>query len=263
MLLPMPARILVVEDEPSICENVVYALEADGFTVASATTGSAALEMLQGQRQGQAQDQGQVFDLMILDVGLPDMTGFEVCKAVRKEQGLPILFLTARSSEVDRVVGLELGGDDYVVKPFSPRELVARVRAILRRTVAPPAVGGTGAVVAASATGANAKVSSQAVPLVIDEARCVARYFGVALTLSRYEFRMLKAFASHPGRVLSREQLMEHASAEPDASMERTVDTHIKTLRARLRAVRPGIDAIVTHRGLGYALLEDWPETAP
>jgi CheY-like chemotaxis protein len=124
----MPTRILVVEDEPSICENVVYALEADGFAVATAATGREALEQMKSQ----------TFDLIILDVGLPDMTGFEVCKAIRKTQSLPILFLTARSSEVDRVVGLEIGGDDYVVKPFSPRELVARVRAILRRVSATP-----------------------------------------------------------------------------------------------------------------------------
>lgn len=240
MLPLMPARILLVEDEPSICENIVYALEGDGFTVASTATGGAAIELLSRQS----------FDLIILDVGLPDMTGFEVCKAVRRTLSLPILFLTARSSEVDRVVGLELGGDDYVTKPFSPRELAARVRAILRRTalqslppVSPP--------------------PAAAAPIVIDEVRCVARYFGTALALSRYEFRMLKAFAARPGRVLTREQLMEHASEEPDASMERTVDTHIKTLRARMRAVRPGIDPIVTHRGLGYSLLEDWPAAAP
>ncbi|MDZ4290083.1 MAG: winged helix-turn-helix domain-containing protein, partial [Prosthecobacter sp.] len=99
-------------------------------------------------------------------------------------------------------------------------------------------------------------------PIVIDEARCAARYFGTLLTLSRYEFRMLKTFAAHPGRVFTREQLMDHASEEPDASMERTVDTHIKTLRARMRSVKPGIDPIVTHRGMGYALLEIWPGAA-
>ncbi|HRK16880.1 MAG TPA: response regulator, partial [Prosthecobacter sp.] len=119
----MPARILVVEDEPSICENIVYALEADGFAVETAGTGFQALEAL---RAG-------AFQLVILDVGLPDMTGFEVCKTLRQSSQTPVIFLTARSSEVDRVVGLEIGGDDYVVKPFSPRELAARARAILRR----------------------------------------------------------------------------------------------------------------------------------
>lgn len=231
----MPPRILIVEDEPSICENVVYALEADGFVVTSAGTGGEALAQLQVQS----------FSLVILDVGLPDMTGFEVCKTVRKTQTLPILFLTARSGEVDRVVGLEIGGDDYVVKPFSPRELVARVRAILRRVSALP--------LPSSAT------ANGSAPLVIDDVRCQAVYFGTALNLSRYEFRMLKAFVSHPGRVFSREQLMDQASEEPDASMERTVDTHIKTLRARMRGVKPGLDPIVTHRGMGYSLVENWP----
>ncbi|WP_395746236.1 two-component system response regulator CreB [Prosthecobacter sp.] len=230
----MPAKILIVEDEPSICENVVYALEADGFAVTTAATGQAALEQVKQQD----------FSLIILDVGLPDMTGFEVCKTIRKTQTVPVLFLTARSSEVDRVVGLEIGGDDYVVKPFSPRELVARVRAILRRvsSVALP------------------QRPDTSVPLVIDDTRCQAIYFGTALNLSRYEFRMLKAFAAHPGRVFSREQLMDHASEEPDASMERTVDTHVKTLRARMRGVREGLDPIVTHRGMGYSLLETWPD---
>lgn len=230
----MSSRILVVEDEPSICENVVYALEADGFAVTSAGTGRAALDCMT------AND----FGLIILDVGLPDMTGFEVCKAIRKSSDLPILFLTARSSEVDRVVGLEIGGDDYVVKPFSPRELVARVRAILRRTVHSPA---------------PKPQANSSTPLVIDEARCQAVYYGTPLQLSRYEFRMLRAFAAQPGRVFTREQLMEHASEEPDAAMERTVDTHIKTLRSQMRSVRGAVDPIITHRGMGYSLLEQWP----
>lgn len=233
----MPPKILIVEDEPSISENIVYALESDGFAVTATSTGRGALELVEGQE----------FQLIILDVGLPDMTGFEVCKTIRRTKSLPILFLTARSSEVDRVVGLEIGGDDYVVKPFSPRELAARVRAILRRvsSVPLPANGGGGTL-----------------PLVIDDVRCQAVYFGSALTLSRYEFRMLKAFAAHPGRVFTREQLMEASSEEPDASMERTIDTHVKTLRATMRGVKGGIDPIVTHRGIGYSLLEEWPEGA-
>lgn len=231
----MSPKILIVEDEPSIAENIVYALESDGFAVTTASTGRDALEKAAAQ----------AFQLIILDVGLPDITGFEVCQTLRRTQTLPILFLTARSSEVDRVVGLEIGGDDYVVKPFSPRELAARVRAILRRvsSVPLPPAG-----------------NAQALPLVIDEVRCQAVYFGTALTLTRYEFRMLQAFAAHPGRVFTREQLMEASSEEPDASMERTIDTHIKTLRSRMRAVKGGIDPIVTHRGIGYSLLENWPD---
>ncbi len=233
----MSPHILVVEDEPSITENIVYALEADGFSVTAVSTGQRALELATEED----------FQLIVLDVGLPDMTGFEVCKTIRLSSPLPILFLTARSSEVDRVVGLEIGGDDYVVKPFSPRELSARVRAILRRVSSLPV---------------RQKPSGSRLPLTIDELRFQAIYFGSALALSRYEFRMLKAFADQPGRVFTREQLMEASSEEPDASMERTIDTHIKTLRARMRSVRHDIDPIVTHRGIGYSLIEDWPEDA-
>jgi two-component system catabolic regulation response regulator CreB len=231
----MRPRILVVEDEPSICENILYALENDGFDARSVATGGGALEQV---RHGGC-------DLLVLDVGLPDMTGFEVCREVRKDRSLPILFLTARSGEIDRVVGLEIGGDDYVVKPFSPRELVARVRALLRR---------------AKGAFTTDTQPAPAAPILIDDQRCIVRYFGVGLSLSRYEFRMLKLFAAHPGRVFSRDQLMEAASDEPEAAMERTVDTHIKTLRGHMRAVRPDIDPIVTHRGIGYSLREHWPE---
>lgn len=232
----MTPKILIVEDEPSIAENIVYALEADGFSVITAATGRDALEKIGVQE----------FQMVILDVGLPDMTGFEVCKTIRRTQSLPIVFLTARSGEVDRVVGLEIGGDDYVVKPFSPRELAARARAILRRVSSVPLPPGAG--------------GGATLPLVIDDIRCQAVYFGTVLTLTRYEFRMLKALAAHPGRVFSREQLMEASSEEPDASMERTIDTHVKTLRSRMRLVKGGLDPIVTHRGIGYSLLEKWPD---
>ena len=230
-------HILVVEDEPSIRENIVYALETEGFAVAGCGTCGEAL----------ARITERVPDIVLLDVGLPDGSGFELCKRIRAASAVPVIFLTARSGELDRVVGLEIGGDDYVVKPFSPRELVARVRAVLRR--APPPAGPRREESAPAARSA----------LVVDEDRCQAVYYGVSVALSRYEFRMLKALSRHPGRVFSREQLMEHASDEPAAAMERTIDTHIKTLRSRLREVRPDVEPITTHRGLGYALLERWP----
>lgn len=232
-------NILVVEDEPSIRENIVYALETEGFAVAAAgTCGEALARMAE-----------EACDLVLLDVGLPDGSGFEVCKRIRSASGVPVIFLTARSGELDRVVGLEIGGDDYVVKPFSPRELVARVRAVLRRAPS----------LAAQAPRAGAAAAPSLSALMVDEDRCQAVYYGVPVTLSRYEFRMLKVLARHPGRVFSREQLMGHASDEPAAAMERTIDTHIKTLRSRLREVRADVEPIMTHRGLGYALLERWP----
>ena len=226
----MAQIILVVEDEPAIVDNITYALETEGLEVVSSSTGQGALELLEQKS----------VDLIVLDVGLPDMNGFDLCKEIRKSSAVPVIFLTARSEEVDRVLGLEIGGDDYVVKPFSPRELAARVRAVLRRR--PGAENGTPP--AASST------------FVIDHNRMIISYFGNPLDLSRYEFRILEVFLNRPGWVYSREQLMDQVWDEPDASLDRTVDTHIKTLRAKLRAVKPELDPIRTHRGLGYSLKE-------
>ena len=225
-------RVLVVEDEPAIADTLVYALQTEGFLVAWRSTARESLELVKA---------GGI-DFVILDVGLPDMNGFEVCRLMRKYSEVPVLFLTARNSEVDRVVGLELGGDDYVVKPFSPREITARVKAILRR--ARPAV--------------LSPESVSAVPALIDvdEERCQVRYLGTLLSLTRNEYRLLKTLASKPGRVFSRELLLQTAWEDPEASMDRTVDAHIKSLRAKLRVVSPGEDPIETHRGLGYSLKE-------
>jgi two-component system, OmpR family, catabolic regulation response regulator CreB len=224
--MPSP-RILVVEDEPSIRDAIQYAIESDGCDVKCCGTSGEAL----------AQLDTNAFDLVVLDVGLPDLNGFDTCRKLRERHTLPVLFLTARSDEIDRVVGLEIGGDDYVTKPFSPRELSARVRAILRRTgpaSVPPAQNGS--------------------VFEIDTERIVIRYQGTPLDLSRYEYRLLAALIARPGRVFTRAQLMDAAWEEPEASMERTVDTHIKSLRAKLHAVRADTDPIRTHRGFGYSL---------
>jgi two-component system, OmpR family, catabolic regulation response regulator CreB len=228
------SKILIVEDESSIADNIRYALEAEGF----ATEWQATL----GEARARLQADG--IDLLILDVGLPDGNGFDFCRELRKTKALPVIFLTARSDEIDRVVGLEIGADDYVVKPFSPRELAARVKSLFRR-VANPA--------ASSAPPKNSKT-----PFEIDAERLKIRYFGEALPLSRYEYRLLRVLIERPGRVLSRDQLMDLAWEEPEASLDRTVDAHIKSLRAKLKKVRPEIDPIETHRGSGYALKEDW-----
>jgi len=226
-------RVLVVEDEPAIADNITYALRTEGFEVTWCVTGQEALRILDEEP----------ISLMILDVGLPDQNGFEVCKQVRKTSALPIIFLTARADEVDRVVGLEIGGDDYVPKPFSPRELAARVKAVLRRL--PPDDPGTRRERAAS-------------PFTVDNQRMKIWYFGRQLDLSRYEFRILEVLLERPGWVFSRERLMERVWDSPEASMERTVDTHVKTLRGKLRNIRPEIDPIQTHRGLGYSMKESW-----
>lgn len=229
----MSQRILVVEDEPAIADTISYALQTEGFVVSHCATGGEALRVFREQHAA----------LIVLDVGLPDLNGFEVCKEVRKTSGAPILFLTARTSEIDRVVGLEIGGDDYMAKPFSPRELAARVKAILRRTAA----GGSAA--------AETVMDS---PFAIDKQRMRVSYFGTPLDLSRYEYRVLEVLIARPGWVYSREKIMELAWEAPESSTDRTVDTHIKTLRAKLREIRPDIDPIETHRGVGYSLKESW-----
>lgn len=225
------SRILVIEDEPAIADTLVYALRTEGFTPEWCATGRAGLEAFARE----------VAALVILDVGLPDMSGFDLCRELRTRETVPVLFLTARSGEIDRVVGLELGGDDYVTKPFSPREVTARVRAILRRTQA----GGT---------------KTMAVPcggLKVDAECKMATWDGVAVELTRYEFRLLAVLAGRPGRVWSRDELMARVWEDPGASLDRTVDAHIKTLRAKLRAVAEAAsEAIVTHRGEGYSLRE-------
>jgi two-component system catabolic regulation response regulator CreB len=183
--------------------------------------------------------------LVILDVGLPDASGFEVFKRLREASDVPVIFLTARSDEIDRVVGLELGADDYVAKPFSPRELVARVRSILRRSAKPAATLGGPAV--------------PPNPISVDEGRRQIRFYGRPLELSRYEYGLLKTLAARPGHVYSRDALLERVWDDATESLDRTVDAHVKTLRAKMKLIAPALDPIRTHRGSGYALAEDLP----
>ncbi len=235
----MKPRILIVEDEPGIADTLQYALRTDGFDPAWVATGEEALAQM--RRQAPA--------LVILDVGLPDASGFEVFRRLRELSDVPVVFLTARSDEIDRVVGLELGADDYVAKPFSPRELVARVRSVLRRTTRPEAA-------APADTPADAKVFA---PVVVDAGRRQIRYYGRLLELSRYEFGLLQTLASRPGHVYSRDALLERVWGDASESMDRTVDAHVKTLRAKMKLVAPGLEPIRTHRGSGYCLAEDLP----
>jgi two-component system catabolic regulation response regulator CreB len=228
----MPDRILIVEDEAAIADTIAYALSTDGFQPVWCGTGAEALaEIGRGEPA-----------LVVLDVGLPDINGIELFRRIQAVTAAPVIFLTARSSEVDRIVGLEMGADDYIAKPFSPRELCARVRVVLRRIrrAEPPAA------------------AASPPPFELDEAKLRVRYFGQALNLTRYEFRLLCLLIRRPGRVFSREELLASAWDQPEASYDRTVDAHVKTLRAKLKAVRPDVEAIETHRGSGYALREDW-----
>ena len=224
-------RVLIVEDEPDIRDLLVFHLERDGYQVVKARSGADAL------RQAQASPP----DLVLLDLMLPEMDGLEVCRRLRQNpvtQGIPIVMLTARGDEVDRVLGLEMGADDYVVKPFSPRELVARVRARLRRAAAPT-------------DGEGWRETGE---FAIDAAGQRIRYRGEVLPLTRYEHRLLAALLARPGAILSREQLMDDVWRDAPDTVDRTVDTHVKTLRAKLRAVSEERDPIRTHRGLGYSV---------
>lgn len=222
------SAILLVEDEIAIAETVVYALQADGHTVR---------HCLDGQ-QARAAVRDAVFDLAILDVGLPDVSGFALCGELRRTAPLPVIFLTAQAAEAERVLGFDLGADDYIAKPFSLRELVARVRVALRRG----AVQQAGSDV--TRTGAFEHDA---------EGRRI-RYHGHALDLTRYEYGLLAALLARPGAVLSRMQLMERVWEDAAETGDRTVDTHVKTLRAKLRAAAPAADPLRTHRGVGYSL---------
>lgn len=225
----MSEKVLLIEDEPAIAETLSYALESEGFGCEWLSTGT----------EGLARLANGGIDLILLDVGLPDINGFELCKQIRQAYQVPIIFITARSDTIDRVVGLEIGADDYVVKPFSPREVTARIKAVLRRTL-----------------GGSTSQESSGSGFQVDEARHQVMYQGVALTTSRYEFRLLKILIARPGWVFSREKLMTMAWDAPEASMDRTVDAHIKSIRAKLRAITPEFDPIQTHRGVGYSLKE-------
>ncbi|SFK77711.1 two-component system response regulator CreB [Lysobacter sp. cf310] len=220
-------RILLVDDEPAIAATVLYALRAEGFEAEHCLTGGEALR----------EAQRQAYDLAVLDVGLPDIGGFALCRELRRERDLPVIFLTAHDAEADRILGLEIGADDYVTKPFSPRELVARVRVVLRRGRAQ----------------AEAPAAAESAFRHDPEGKRI-RYRGQPLDLTRYEYGLLAALLQRPGAVLSRAQLMDRVWGDALDSGDRTVDTHIKTLRGKLREIDGESDPIRTHRGLGYSL---------
>jgi two-component system, OmpR family, catabolic regulation response regulator CreB len=221
-------HVLIIEDEPAIADTLIYACQEAGIQTTHYLLGQEALAAMQKNS----------FDCVLLDVGLPDMTGFDVCKQIRVFSNIPILFLTARNHEIDRIVGLEIGADDYVTKPFSPREVVARIKAILRR----------GAIQLKEQTQHN-----QA--FVVDDVANRIQYRNQFLVLTRYEFLLLKTLIKQPNRVFSRDQLMDLVWVNAEETLERTVDAHIKTLRAKLREIDAASEAIITHRGMGYSLL--------
>lgn len=225
----MAHQILLLEDEPAIADTLLYALRSEGFAVRHVRLAGDAL----------AAFAEQVPDLAILDVGVPDGNGFDVCRAMRKTSELPIVFLTARAEEIDRILGLELGADDYVTKPFSPREVCARVRAILRRTAARPA---------------DAVAPSQSPALQLDEASQRIRCGEHLLELTRYEYLLLATLLRRPQRIFTRSELMTQVWSDAPGTSDRTVDAHVKLVRAKLRQAGLADDPIQTHRNMGYSI---------
>jgi two-component system, OmpR family, catabolic regulation response regulator CreB len=218
-----PTRILIIEDEPAIADTLRFALEREGFGVVwcqLAHDGEKAL--------------AEGADLLLLDVGLPDESGFDLLRRIRRSSDVPVLMLTARADEVDRIVGLELGADDYVVKPFSPREVVARVKVILKR----------------SSPGRRLPAGG----FEHDQPGRKLKYRGTWLALTASEYRVLSVLVDSPGQVYSRSQLLDAIGDATEDVLERTVDSHVKALRAKLRSVSPDSDPIETHRGFGYSL---------
>jgi len=216
------SQILLVEDEPKLAALVADYLRVGGYTVDHLADG---LGVIPAIRQGQ-------YDLVLLDLMLPGRDGLDICRELRGFSHMPLIMMTARVDEIDRLLGLELGADDYICKPFSPRELVARVKAVLRRS------GG----------------QAPSLGLELDARAFQARYKGVALELTPVEFRMLAALAARPGQVLSRDQLMNHIYQDHRVVADRTVDSHVKNLRRKLTAITPGHDPLRSVYGVGYSL---------
>ena len=230
-------QILCVEDDAAILMPLRYALEREGWQVTWANTGRQAIDSIQQQR----------FDFIILDVGLPDLNGFEVCKKIRLLHHTPLLFLTARDDEIDRIVGLEIGADDYCTKPFSSREIVSRIKAVWRRMDIQSQLQSSAQLIVQPA-------KSDSNTWQCHDASLQIQYLNTALQLTRYEYRLLKLLIDRPEQVFSRQQLMDHVWEHPEHSLERTVDTHIKSIRNKLKQVSPDQDPIETHRGFGYSL---------
>jgi two-component system OmpR family response regulator len=220
-------RVLIADDEPNIREVISFALERAGYATVTARNGSEALQQV---RRGPV-------DLIVLDIGMPEMDGLEVCRQIRKTSEVPILFLSARDEEIDRILGLEIGGDDYVTKPFSTRELVARINVILKR-----------------ARGGEKRPQALSHGSVrLDAARHAVWFWDAPITLTALEFEILSAFLGRPELVFNREQLMEAAYGAGTYVSDRTIDSHIRNLRAKFAEV--GCASIVeTVHGVGFRL---------
>jgi two-component system response regulator RegX3 len=227
-----PARILVVDDEPSITEVVSYNLRKEGYDVAVAGDGATAVAMVNASP----------FDLIVLDVMLPNMDGYEVLRHIRANHSMPVLFLSARDTELDKVVGLEIGGDDYLAKPFGVRELIARIKALLRRAAQQES----------SSASADYNEVIEASGITLDEGTHMATGASGPIDLTPREFELLAALMRHAGKVLNRDQLLHDAWGWEYLVETKTVDTHVKRLRDKLEAAHVDPSLIETVRGYGY-----------
>lgn len=232
-------HVLVVDDEARIREVVQYSLAREGFRVSLAADGQSALALAARELP----------DLVVLDVMLPDIDGLEVCRSLRRSCQAPILFLSARGEEVDRIVGLELGGDDYLTKPFSPRELVARVRAVLRRFDAALRLAREQEAAGAAQPGRKRTKLAHG-GIEIDFERHEVHYEGELVDLTRTELAVLAALLEQPGVVYSRAQLVERGHSDGSVITERTIDTHVRRIRRKFGGL--GVDPITTVHGVGY-----------
>jgi len=232
--MPDPSTILLVDDEDSVQKLLAYPLEREGFRVLQARDGEEALATFRGER----------VDLVVLDVMLPKLDGLEVCKRLRAESTVPIIMLTARDDELDKVLGLELGADDYITKPFSIREFRSRVRALLRRAAAPRP----------SADADDELISTDG--LSIDVGRRTVKVREKPVQLTYVEFELLRTLAAHPGRVYSRRMLLEALWGVADYREPRTIDVHVRHLREKLERDAREPEYILTVRGVGYRFRE-------
>jgi two-component system OmpR family response regulator len=226
----MARTVLIVDDDPHIRQLLAFALEKAGFATREAADGEAAMADIETAAP----------DLVVLDINMPRMDGLEVCRRIRAQGGLPILFLSSRDEEIDRVLGIELGADDYVVKPFSPREVAARVAAILRRS--------NGAAKIEDIAGQIRRGR-----LSLDAEAWTAAWDGAEVVLTVTEFGILKTLAAAPNRVFSRDAIIDHLHGPGFAITDRTVDSHIRNLRAKFASIG-GMDLIETRAGVGYRL---------
>jgi DNA-binding response OmpR family regulator len=235
------ANILIIEDEVGIAESIAYLLRQEGFDVRQAA------------RLAEGRDAAPLADLVVLDLTLPDGSGLELLRQLRSGGRTPVIILTSRDTEVDRVVGLELGADDYVVKPFSPREVVARVKAVLRRTTEPSPSSSHG-----SAEAGQSTIDGSS-PIRVDMDRRQATVSGKPLVLSKLEFDLLACLAGSPGRVFTRLRLLDQVWGDDSAVTDRTVDVHLKAVRRKIAALGEDPDLIETVRGVGYRAREGPP----